>query len=488
MPTQQRSTENNGSATGRVARVISRRVVLPDPPSSASAPVTVHLTPWDLRLITIDYIQKGVLLPKPKDRPHHPVLVDHLASAFARALGRFHPFAGRLVADEHGAATTVSLRCTGEGAEFVHAAAPGVTAADVTGTGSLHIPRDLVASLFPLNGLVSADAAAHADGPRPAPVLAAQVTELADAVFVAASLNHAVGDGTTFWHLMNTWSHLSRTGKATTDRSPPPEPVLERWFPDTCPVPVPLPFARLDHVVKRCHHAPLPVDECFFHFSAECVKKLKARANAEVTNTCIDRATESTVTISSLQAVLAHLWRAVCGARKLSPSQATTYVLLIGCRGRVKGVPPSGYVGNAVVPCKVTSTAGDVVEKGLGWAALQLNRAVASYNDDEASMVRDSVEKWVREPRFAYTADMLSGGSAAVGTGGSPRFDVYGNDFGWGAPVAVRSGPANKMDGKTTVYQGRGGQGAIGLEVCLAPDALARLVDDKEFMDAVAVP
>ncbi|KAK3153044.1 hypothetical protein QOZ80_2BG0166900 [Eleusine coracana subsp. coracana] len=294
---------------------------------------------------------------------------------------------------------------------------------------------------------------------------------------------------------MNTWSHFSRTsvsGKTTTtDRPPPPEPVPERWFPDTCPIPVPLPFARLDHVVKRCHHAPLPVDECFFHFSAESVKKLKARTNAEVTNSSIDTATKSTTvtTISSLQAVLAHLWRAVCRARKLSPSQPTTYVLFIGCRGRVKGVPPSGYVGNAVVPCKVTSTAGDVVERGLGWAALQLNRAVASYNADEAAMVRDSVEKWVREPRFAYTADMLSGGSAAVGTGGSPRFDVYGNDFGWGMrPVAVRSGPANKMDGKTTVYQGRGGGGAVGLEVCLAPDALTRLVDDKEFMDAVTVP
>ena len=53
-----------------------------------------------------------------------------------------------------------------------------------------------MASLFPLNGLVSADAASVDGEPRRAPLLADQVTELEDAVFVAASLNHAVGDGT----------------------------------------------------------------------------------------------------------------------------------------------------------------------------------------------------------------------------------------------------------------------------------------------------
>lgn len=433
------------------------------------------------------------MLPKPNNRDHPAAgggggVVDHLASAFARALGRFHPLAGRLVVDEDGTVTTVSLRCSGEGAEFVHAVAPGVTAADVT--GDLYIPRDLVSSLFPLNGLLSADAASVDGGSRRAPLLAAQVTELADAVFVAASLNHAVGDGTTFWHFMNTWSDLSRSGGNgnTTDRPPP---VLERWFLETCPVPVPLPFAKLEHIVRRQseHAPPPPLEECFFHFSAETVKKLKARANAEVTNSSGggDGAMAVNVTISSLQAVLAHLWRSACRGRRLDPSRETSYVLLIGCRGRVKGVPPAGYVGNAVVPCKVTSTAGDVLAKGLGWTALQLNRAVASF-DDEVAVVRDSLEHWVREPRFAYTADMLSVGSAAVGTGGSPRFVVYGNDFGWGKSFAVRSGPANKLDGKTTVYEGRGGGGAVGLEVCLGPDALARLVADKEFMSAVTAP
>ncbi|KAJ1283031.1 hypothetical protein BS78_03G096600 [Paspalum vaginatum] len=467
-----------GSTTAQV-QVMSRRVVLPEPPPPPPTE-EVHLTPWDLQMLALGYIQSGLLLPKPNLEPG--VVVDRLASAFARALGLFYPFAGRLVVGKRGAgdgstATTMSLRCTGEGVEFVHAAAPGVTAADITAGAPRYIPRELVASLFPPGGLLSFDAASPEsdEGSRRAPVLAAQVTELADGVFVAVSLNHGVGDGTTFWHFVNTWSELARG-----DASERPPPVLKRWFPENfnCPVPVPLQLAKVEHIRRRGQPPPPPaLQECAFHFSPESVKKLKARANAQAPHS-------GAATVSSLQALLAHLWRSVCRARLLEPSQQTTYLLVVGCRGRVKGVPQTGYVGNAVVACMVTSTAGEVLEKGLGWASSLLNSAVAKTLDEAA--FRDWLERWTREPRFTPAA--VAPGAAAIFVGSSPRFDVYGNDFGWGKPVAVRSGPGNKVDGKATVYEGRGGDGAIYPEVCLAPDALARLVADEEFMDAVTAP
>jgi hypothetical protein len=65
---------------------------------------------------------------------------------------------------------------------------------------------------------------------------------------------------------------------------------------------------------------------------------------------------------------------------------------------------------------------------------------------------------------------------------------VFGNDFGWGKPVAVRSGSGNKMDGKVAVFEGAERGGSMSLEVCMAPDTLQRLVADEEFMDAVNMP
>lgn len=158
----------------------------------------------------------------------------------------------------------------------------------------------------------------------------------------------------------------------------------------------------------------------------------------------------------------------------------------MGCRGRIRDIPPAGYVGNAVaVGMTKGCTAGDVQDKGLGWTAWQLNRAVESF--DEAK-VRECLDGWAREPTFSSAGD--GGGGAALVITSSPRFDVFGNDFGWGKPVGVGvwSGPGDKKDGKVSVFQGSEGEGSMSLEVSMAPQAMERLVADHEFMEAVAMP
>ncbi|XP_040383194.1 uncharacterized acetyltransferase At3g50280-like [Oryza brachyantha] len=456
-------------------RIVSRRMVRPAPEHAGGngipGPDTVHhLTPLDLRMITVDYIQKGVLLPRPPGRGEH--VVEHLATSFARALARFYPLAGRLAVAGDASATgvpsiSISLCCNGEGAEFVHAAAPGVAAADVT--GSLHVPR-VVWSFFPLNGILSVDAASDSR-----PVLAAQVTELADGMFVALSLNHGVADGFSFWHFFHTWSEISRSGDDAERELSTPPPVFDRWFAYGSPVPIPLPFAKLDDMIRRPVYTP--VDECFLHLSAESVRALKEKANAEM-------AGAATATISSLQSVLAHVWRAVCRARRVAPELEAHYGISVGWRARLKEVPQE-YMGNTVAGASAKATVGEILGKGLGWTAWQLNRAVAST--DEGS-VRRMVAAWPEKPSFMMVNALQRRPAGALGISGSPRFDVYGNDFGWGRPVGVRSGGGNKLDGKMTVYEGHGGGGSMALEICLEPAALARLVADEEFMGAVTAP
>ncbi|XP_037470425.1 uncharacterized acetyltransferase At3g50280-like, partial [Triticum dicoccoides] len=449
-----------GTTTGTTVRIVSARMVQPPSGGGGTPSEDIHLTPWDLRLLTIYYIQMGIVLPKP------PVggksLVDALASSLARTLVRYYHFAGRLAVEELGDGTvTVSLRCTGEGAELVHAEAPGVAVADLV--GSVHTSSPVDSAFFSLSGVLNGDAAIQS-----LPVLSAQVTELADGVFIAVSMNHSVGDGTNFWDLFNTWTEIHRGGDVNNTT-----PLLHgRWFVETSPVPIPLPLSKLQHVLQRFHLPP--VREAFFTFSAASVKKLKARANEEM----------ATNAISSLQALLAHLWRAVCRARRVPKGQETFYVLVIGCRGRVHGIAP-GYVGSALVVGRAVCAAGEVQDKGLGWTAWQLNRTVASF--DEATL-REFLDRWVREPTFPYSKDLSARGGLEMSN--SPLFNVFGNDFGWGRPLGVRSGfgADDKSDGKATVFEGPEGGGSMSLEVCLAPDVLERLLADHEFMDAVTLP
>jgi hypothetical protein len=63
---------------------------------------------------------------------------------------------------------------------------------------------------------------------------------------------------------------------------------------------------------------------------------------------------------------------------------------------------------------------------------------------------------------------------------------MYGCDFGWGPPLAPRSGRANKFDGKASLYPGREGGGSIDAEVVLTPEHMALLEQDDEFWAAVS--
>ncbi|CAI8609287.1 unnamed protein product [Vicia faba] len=69
-----------------------------------------------------------------------------------------------------------------------------------------------------------------------------------------------------------------------------------------------------------------------------------------------------------------------------------------------------------------------------------------------------------------------------LATSSSPRFDVYGNDFGWGKLVAVRSGGANKSDGTITMFCGEE-EGSIDVEVFLSYDMLAAMGNDPQFIN-----
>ncbi|XP_010924632.1 uncharacterized acetyltransferase At3g50280 [Elaeis guineensis] len=410
----------------------------------------IHLTPWELRLLSVDYIQKGILLPKPPT----PV-IPRLISSLSLVLDHFYPLAGRLATINHDTtppSLSVAIECNDEGAQLIHAAATDITTADIL------TPRfipGIIKSFFPLNGAINHDG-------HSLPLLAVQVTELVDGVFVGCALNHVVADGTSFWHFLNSWSEISRTGVPQISRPP----ILNRWFHESCSPPIHLPVYKREDFIKIYPSSQL--SEAFFRFPAQTIAKLKLRANMEM----------STDRISSLQALLAFVWRSVLRAQKLPPSEKTTYRIAVNYRPRLDPPLPGGYFGNTVMGVPTTASAGEVLDRGLGWAASLLNQMVGSQSNN---MIRNWLESWTRNPIFLYFKETRVG---TVVTGSSPRFDVYGNDFGWGRPIAVRSGGSNKVDGTISVFPGSE-EGSMALDVCLSSQAMSVLLEDKEFMENV---
>lgn len=99
------------------------------------------------------------------------------------------------------------------------------------------------------------------------------------------------------------------------------------------------------------------------------------------------------------------------------------------------------------------------------------------------AIVRRGVNDWESNPKL-FPLGNFDG--AMITMGSSPRFPMYNNDFGWGRPLAVRSGKANKFDGKISAFPGSDGDGSVDLEVVLAPETMAALEHDREFMQYVS--
>lgn len=90
------------------------------------------------------------------------------------------------------------------------------------------------------------------------------------------------------------------------------------------------------------------MNECFVQFSRKSLAELKAKANSEMGS---DK-------ISTLQALMAHVWRSVTRARRLEAERETTYVVLVGNRNRVSPPIPEAYLGNTVFWISAQAQAG----------------------------------------------------------------------------------------------------------------------------------
>ncbi|KAL0325490.1 UNVERIFIED_CONTAM: putative acetyltransferase [Sesamum radiatum] len=444
----------------------------------------VNLTPWDLELLFLDYSQKGLLLRKPNPQQEATILsktnttslIHHLKASLERTLHFFSPLLGRLATtkSDDGSTTCFFIDCDNineKGALFIHATAldTNLSVADILDS-STYVP-EIVPSFFPLKGTRNRDGVSQ-------PLLAVQVTELVDGLFIGCSINHLLVDATSFWHFFNSWAEISRGDHENFVHDPISKlPILNRDqltldLVGSSDVKIYNEYLILDKV-SAAHESPCLLRDRVFHFTKESVAKLKARANKEVV--------ESKGQISSLQAVIAHVWRSIirCRSAMNSGTQETTFEIPIGARQRLNPPLPEEYFGNSVFPGIVTTEAWKILENGLGWTSRQIHKMVASANGPDK--VKEFYMSWIKKPNFLQFDGLPSNHFILIN---SPRFDVYGNDFGWGKPVAARSGRANSFDGRITIYGGFE-KGSLEIEACLFPEALSALVNDAEFMEFV---
>lgn len=474
--------------------IISKCTIYPEQKSTIKS---LKLSVSDLPMLSCQYIQKGVLLSQPPIESEP--LISLLKLSLSKTLTHFPALAGRLSTDPNG---HVRILCNDAGADFIHSKARHLS------TNSILSPLADIHRCF--KQFFAFDSTLSYAG-HYKPIAAVQVTELADGLFIGCTVNHAVVDGTSFWNFFNTFAEVCKGARRI---SKSPDYCRDMVFNSLVALPLPPggPAATFS--------GDEPMRERIFHFSREAILKLKLRANNHLRkpdinsdptkeifgkqsndswrvvngSNCKTNGKNTSVLeallqnggaakpkdqISSFQSLSAQLWRSVTRARKLDENKTTTFRMAVNCRHRLEPRVEPLYFGNLIQSIPTVAPAGELLSKDLGWSADLLHQNVVAHDN---VTVRRGVKDWESNPRV-FPLGNFDG--AMITMGSSPRFPMYDNDFGWGRPLAIRSGKANKFDGKISAFPGREGDGSVDLEVVLAPETMTELETDAEFMQYV---
>ncbi|KAE8695334.1 HXXXD-type acyl-transferase family protein [Hibiscus syriacus] len=415
----------------------------------------IELTPWDLKHLLVSYIQEGLLFHKPKPKADEPenALIHHLKTSLSRTLDFFPPLAGRLATLEHDDQTiSFFIDCNNAGALFVHAVAEQLQVSDIL--EPVYVP-EIADALFQFDGVKNIEGNSK-------PLLAVQVTELADGVSIGCSINHSVVDGCSFWHFFNSWSEISRGFDYISKL-----PVFNRPVVDGIDYPIRIPLKQ-EHIQQHSFQ-PGNLKSRVFHFTKQRIVRIKGKVNAEV----------NTNKISSLQALLSLFWQSIVRNRQTDLNQETMIFLVIGVRQKLQQVAEE-YFGNAIQGAMVSLKAGELLGKEFGNAAWEINQIVGNQSEEN---LRKCFKSWVNRPLLFQGGAMMYN---ALLTANSPRFDIYGNNFGWGRPIAVTFGAEFKINGLLTVSTGVE-EGDIEIRVCLSAETFQAMENDEHFIAALNI-
>ncbi|KAL3680528.1 hypothetical protein R1sor_023484 [Riccia sorocarpa] len=146
------------------------------------------------------------------------------------------------------------------------------------------------------------------------------------------------------------------------------------------------------------------------------------------------------INLSRADCVSAHFWRLITEKRNLQGHELTRFVTVVNGRSRLKNFP-AGYFGNCVTFAVVVMTAGELLSKPLGHAAVAIHNAVKAMDEE---VIRGTID-WmaVNKLHSSCVGDEPSmPGDPNSNLHNSQvswqnRFPFYELDFGGGRPSAV---------------------------------------------------
>ncbi|XP_031092353.1 phenolic glucoside malonyltransferase 1-like [Ipomoea triloba] len=401
------------------------------PPPEGTPKITLPLTFLDLLWLHMTPVHRLIFYQHPISRTHFlETLIPAMKHSLSLTLRHYSPLAGRVIISPDNSILPEIRYEEGDTVPLV------LAESDSGDEGHFgHLTSDHAKSCTDFHPLVPAlpPASRAPDGSAVVPVLALQVTLFPDVgICIGVTNHHAIGDASSIFGFMKAWEFFSNLAdNKTSSLSLPPEfqPSYDRTV---IRDPKGLESLFWDNIKNikiedtHVHRLPLITNRARLTFilTRDDIQRLKNHILAH-------RPEQKHV--SSFTVICSYVWTCLVKSRYGPETENTDnedeiFGCAAECRARLDPPAPENYFGNcltAVVGFAKTEQL--TSEKALVDAAALIGDSIRGQLYDKESGVFKGAENW-----FALLSAVKPDRSLSVA--GSPKFDYYELDFGWGRP------------------------------------------------------
>ncbi|KAJ6313887.1 hypothetical protein OIU78_017523 [Salix suchowensis] len=390
-------------------------------------------------------------------------ILPKLKNSLSLTLLRFLPVAGNITWPSH-SAKPIILYTPEDGVSLTVAESNNAADFDDLSSNEMH---DALLSRPYVPRLSASD--------EKVPVLALQITLFPNKGFsIGCAAHHAALDGKSSNLFMKAWAHLCKNSSCLL----PAE--LIPFFDRTA-------FQDPEGIDNEClnsrssmNHAgggsdsnarslkpftPKEVEpnsvRATFTFSREDIKKLRERILSQLDKVS-DKKDAEPIHLSSFAITLSYALVCLVKARGLKSDEKMMFGFAADCRARLDPPIPTNYSGNCISFCADVLIAGPAMQDdGILFVARKVSELIKGIEKTTLEVEKDKVKKFM-----ATALDAIP-----VTVAGSPRFEVYGVDFGWGRPKNVEVTSIDKT-GAISMAESKADSGGVEIGLVLKKDVM----------------
>ncbi|XP_065865424.1 malonyl-CoA:anthocyanidin 5-O-glucoside-6''-O-malonyltransferase-like [Euphorbia lathyris] len=305
-----------------------------------------------------------------------------------------------------------------------------------------------------------------------AAIIAFQITFFPNQGFsIGMRFQHAMFDGKSVAMFMKSWAHICKVNSDMTtllpleltpilDRTVVDEPqglgmfYLKNRFPGSDSNPKSLKHPRVIRDMENIVRAN-------FELSRQDITNLQRNIVSQQNGK--EEEDSKSMHLSSFVLSYAYIIVTLVKSKHLVRKGKVGFKVLAECRSRLNPPLPTNYFGTCVLGSFTLVDTETILDKnGVASVANELSEMIKGLETRVKNMcVEREIEQALKLKNIEEVADVV------IGVAGSPRFDIYGTDFGWGKPKKTQAVSIDKNVTITiSMAESRDSNG--GLEVGLA--------------------